>query len=82
MSANTKQPVIFQGTFSGKWYVSWQYSPLNNGQFIVTGDKYDVTDQIERIIAQHAPPVAEMVARPNGADDPEIPHYTKDGGRI
>lgn len=54
MTPKAKPPMIFPGVFSGRWYVTQHYEDRGDGTFICTGEKYDITDQINAIIEKHA----------------------------
>lgn len=49
----TKQtPLILQSALTKRWYVVTKYKPCNDdNDTIIASEKYDVTDQINRIIA-------------------------------
>lgn len=45
-----KPTMIFKGDFSDRYYAVRAYKGLDNGHFVATGEKEDVTDQILPLI--------------------------------
>ena len=44
---------VFYSELSGRFYASSQYKTLPNGNTVITGNKFDVTNQIGAAITQY-----------------------------
>ncbi len=53
MRANPKPIKVFYSTLSNRFYASKAYRVETNGYVTITGDKFDVTDDIAGLIEKH-----------------------------
>ena len=51
-----KPLMIFQSPITKRWYATKAYKEMDEGKFVCTGKKEDITDQIETIIEQAKKP--------------------------
>lgn len=50
--SNTKPIKLFLSTLTGNVYASKAYKDLGEGRFLITGNKYDVTEEVKAIAEQ------------------------------
>ncbi len=57
----SKPLMIWQGQLSGTWYATKSYRDRENGGFVCTGGKEDVTEQVNAAIAAATPHIRRAV---------------------
>ena len=65
-----KKPIrIFYSTLSNRFFASARYRELDSGIVVITGEKYDVTNQIAALIQEHQVEFSPAPPSSNGDAD-------------